>query len=86
MATVGFGIKYIKGLEDYKHYYHTESPGNIGVDWKGLHIELAIPLHGQHVDAVSSESLGMTEKLGTRYILMFQYPPSLHIIIPLTAQ
>ena len=57
MATVGLGIKDIKGSEDYKHYYHTDSSGNIWVDGKGLPIELAIPLHDQHVDTVSPESL-----------------------------
>ena len=46
MATVGLGIKYIKGSEVYKHYYHTDSSDNIWVHAKGLPIELAIPPAG----------------------------------------
>ena len=54
LATVGLGIKDIKGPEDYKHYYHTDGSGNIWVDVKGLPIELFILLQNQHIDMPES--------------------------------
>ena len=57
MATVSLGIKYIKGSEDYKNYYHTDGLGDIWVDGKGHPIELTVPLQGQQVQSVSPEKL-----------------------------
>ena len=54
MATVGLNIK---GPEDYKNYYYTDSLGDIWVDGKGHHIELTVPLQGQQVQSVSPETL-----------------------------
>ena len=57
MATMGLDIAGIKGPEDYKNYYHTNSLEDTWVDGKGHPIELTVPLQGQQVQSVSPETL-----------------------------
>ena len=57
MATAGLDIKDIKGPEDYKNYYHSDSLEYIWVDVKGHPIDLTVPLEGQQVQSVSPETL-----------------------------